>query len=111
MFKLERKLKKHIKLVNRKLQENNRKIVVCKDCGQLIDIEQEKAVVEFDIETQNMTFICENCNKKIAKETEERERTFKENCPKHYDCSLWCSYCKDKHTCSYFEGVKGRYYE
>ena len=72
MTKIERNLKKHIKLVNKKLKENNRKVVVCKECGQLIDIEQEKAVVEYDMKTQDITFICENCNKKLTKEMEER---------------------------------------
>lgn len=108
MSKLEKQLKKYKKLVDKKLQENNRKVVVCKDCGQLIDREQEKVVVEYDMETQNITFICENCNEKFVKEMEERGRIFKENCPNHYDCSLWCEPCKDKETCSYFKSLKGK---
>lgn len=107
MTKLDRKLKRYVKLVNKKLQQNNRKVVVCKDCGQLIDIEQEKAVVEYDMETQNITFLCESCNEKFVKEMEERDRIFKENCPKHYDCNLWCEPCKNKDTCSYFKSLRG----
>lgn len=106
MNRLERKLKKHIKLANKKLKENNRKVVVCKNCGQLFDREKEKGVVEFDMKTQDITFLCEKCNEKFTKEIEERDRIFKENCPKHYDCRLWCEPCKDKENCSYFKSLK-----
>ena len=106
MNKLERKLKKYKKIVDKKLQENNRKVVVCKDCGQLIDIEQEKAVIEYDMVSQNITYLCESCNEKFVKEMEQRDKIFKENCPKHYDCKLWCETCKDKETCSYFKNVE-----
>ena len=73
MTKLERQLKKYKKLVDKKLQENNRKVVVCKDCGQLIDIEHEKAVVEYDMLSQNLTYLCERCNEKFIKEMEQRK--------------------------------------
>ena len=111
MTKLERKLKKYKKLVDKKLQENNRKVVVCKDCGQLIDREQEKTVIEYDMVSQNITYLCESCNEKFIKEMEQRDKIFKENCPKHYDCRLWCENCGDKKNCSYFKSVEVKNYD
>lgn len=101
--KTERDLNKTLKRMKKVLSKDKRKVVVCKDCGQLIDRENERCVVEFDISTQSATYICEKCNDKFTKELEERNRLFKQNCPKHEPCNLWCEACEDKETCSFRE--------
>ena len=53
--KLEKKYKKEA-------QKETRKVVVCKDCGNLFPIEE--TYIEFDLQTGEKEFQCQYCNDK-----------------------------------------------
>ena len=64
-----RTIKKLEKKYNKETQKETRKVVVCRDCGNLFPIED--TYIEFDLQTSEKEFQCRYCNDKEPRGTLE----------------------------------------
>lgn len=65
----QRRIKKLEKKYSKEAQNETRKVVVCKDCGNLFSIKE--TYIEFDLKTGEKEFQCQYCNNKESKGTLE----------------------------------------
>lgn len=75
------------------------KHIYCHRCLREIDKSKETFYMDYDIQKKKYEYLCEKCNKFFEEQIEERDRNFKEKCPLHKSCCLWCSNCEAKENC------------